>query len=123
MLDLYEYPELPREIQNLRNPDIVERIHREYVAAGAEIIQTNTMSGNRYRLAQYHLEDRVVPVVDPVYLSHWLGPDGVDRPSDVHERSLVRDLIREPPLEDVLRESRHEQAVLHLPDIYGLVEA
>lgn len=58
MLDLYEYPELPREIHNLRNPDIVERIHREYIDAGAEIIQTNTSSGNRLRLAQYHLDDR-----------------------------------------------------------------
>ena len=37
VLDLYEYPDLPHDIQNIRNPDIVERIHREYVDAGAEI--------------------------------------------------------------------------------------
>ncbi|MBM4160256.1 MAG: bifunctional homocysteine S-methyltransferase/methylenetetrahydrofolate reductase [Ignavibacteria bacterium] len=59
LLDLYEYQERPREIHNLRNPDIIERIHREYIAAGAEIIETNTFSGNRFRLAQYHLEDRL----------------------------------------------------------------
>lgn len=59
LLDLYEYPELPHEIQNLKNPEIVERAHREYIDAGAEIIQTNTFSGNRWRLSQFHLEDRM----------------------------------------------------------------
>jgi len=59
LLDLYEYPDLPHEIQNVNNPEIVERIHREYILAGAEIIQTNTFSGNRLRLSQFHLEDRL----------------------------------------------------------------
>ena len=59
LLDLYEYPDLPHEIQNIRNPDIVERIHREYREAGAEILQTNTFSGNRFRLAQFHIEDQI----------------------------------------------------------------
>lgn len=62
LLDLYEYPDLPHEIQNIRNPEIVERIHREYIDAGAEIIQTNTFSGNRLRLAQFHFEDQVVEI-------------------------------------------------------------
>lgn len=62
LLDLYEYPELPHEIQNLKNPDIIERIHREYIDAGAEIIETNTFGGNRYRLADFHLEDKVVEI-------------------------------------------------------------
>jgi homocysteine S-methyltransferase len=88
MLDLYEYPELPREIHNLRNPDIVERIHREYVDAGAEILQTNTSSGNRLRLAQYHLEDRAEEINrhaveiarraagDRAYVAGSVGPTG-----------------------------------------------
>lgn len=59
LLDLYEYPDLPHEIQNIRNPEIVQRIHEEYIDAGAEIIQTNTFSGNRLRLAQFHFEDQV----------------------------------------------------------------
>ena len=62
LLDLYEYPDLPHEIQNIRNPEIVERIHREYIDAGAEIIQTNTFSGNRLRLAQFHFEDQVLEI-------------------------------------------------------------
>jgi methionine synthase I (cobalamin-dependent)/5,10-methylenetetrahydrofolate reductase len=59
LLDLYEYPDLPHEIQNIQNPEIVERIHREYIDAGAEIIQTNTFSGNRLRLAQFHYENKI----------------------------------------------------------------
>jgi methionine synthase I (cobalamin-dependent)/5,10-methylenetetrahydrofolate reductase len=62
LLDLYEYSERPHEIQNIRNPDIVQRIHREYIDAGAEIIETNTFSGNRFRLTQFHLEDRIEEV-------------------------------------------------------------
>lgn len=62
LLDLYEYPDLPHEIQNIRNPEIVQRIHEEYIDAGAEIIQTNTFSGNRLRLAQFHFEDQVAEI-------------------------------------------------------------
>jgi methionine synthase I (cobalamin-dependent)/5,10-methylenetetrahydrofolate reductase len=59
LLDLYEYNELPHELQNIKNPDIVERVHREYIDAGAEIIQTNTFSANRLRLSQFHVEDKL----------------------------------------------------------------
>ena len=88
LLDLYEYDERPHEIENLRNPDIVERIHREYIEAGAEIIETNTFSGNRFRLTQFHLEDRIEEinrtavelarqaVGDRVYVAGSVGPTG-----------------------------------------------
>ena len=38
----------------------MQRIHREYILAGAEMIQTNTYGANRYKLAQYGLEDKTV---------------------------------------------------------------
>ena len=88
MLDVYEYPELPHEIQNVKNPGIVERIHREYIEAGAEIIQTNTFSGNRLRLMQFHLEDQTAALNragveiarraagDSVYVGGSVGPVG-----------------------------------------------
>jgi len=87
-LDLYEYDERPHEIQNLRNPDHVERIHQEYIEAGAEIIETNTFSGNRFRLAQFHLEDRIEEINraavalarraagDQTYVAGSVGPTG-----------------------------------------------
>lgn len=88
LLDLYEYEERPHEIQNLKNPDIIERVHREYIEAGAEIIETNTFSGNRYRLAQYHLDDKLEAINrsaveiarrmagDRVYVAGSVGPTG-----------------------------------------------
>src|SRR5256886_42277 len=44
---------------NLLQPDLVQAIHREYIAAGAEVIETNTFSANRVALAAYGLEKRV----------------------------------------------------------------
>ncbi len=41
----------------LRQPDLVRDIHREYVRAGAEIIETNTFGANQFKLAQYGLAD------------------------------------------------------------------
>jgi homocysteine S-methyltransferase len=108
LLDLYEYPELPHEIQNLKNPDIVERAHREYIEAGAEIIQTNTYSGNRLRLAQFHHEDKLVEINrrgveiaraaagDSVYVAGSVGPTGkLLEPVGKLKRSDVRDVFKE----------------------------
>jgi homocysteine S-methyltransferase len=44
---------------NVTQPDFIQQIHRDYIAAGAEIIETNTFGGNRYRLARHNLENRV----------------------------------------------------------------
>src|SRR5947209_3505304 len=44
---------------NLLQPDLVQSIHRAYIAAGAEVIETNTFSANRVALAAYGLEMRV----------------------------------------------------------------
>jgi methionine synthase I (cobalamin-dependent)/5,10-methylenetetrahydrofolate reductase len=37
-------------------PDLVSTIHREYIEAGADVIETNTFGANRFRLAEYGLE-------------------------------------------------------------------
>jgi methionine synthase / methylenetetrahydrofolate reductase (NADH) len=42
---------------SLRQPDLVKEIHREYVRAGAELIETNTFGANPRKLAQYGLTD------------------------------------------------------------------
>lgn len=44
---------------NLMNADLVRDVHREYVSAGADVIETNTFGANRYKLAPYGLEKRV----------------------------------------------------------------
>jgi len=43
---------------NLENPDILEEIAREYLGAGAEIIQTNTFGASPLKLEPYNLEDK-----------------------------------------------------------------
>src|SRR3972149_3585654 len=43
---------------NLTQPKLIEAIHREYVAAGAELIETNTFTANRHRLKKFGLEGR-----------------------------------------------------------------
>jgi len=44
---------------NLSQPDLVRSVHEAYVEAGADVIETNTFSANRYRLAAHGLEGMV----------------------------------------------------------------
>src|ERR1700690_3103660 len=46
------------EILNVTRPDVIRNIHREYLEAGADIIETNTFGGTRVALADNKLEDR-----------------------------------------------------------------
>ena len=44
---------------NLTNPDLVMEVHRDYVSAGADVIETNTFGANRFKLAPHGLEVKV----------------------------------------------------------------
>jgi methionine synthase I (cobalamin-dependent)/5,10-methylenetetrahydrofolate reductase len=44
---------------NLNHPKLVQAIHAEYVAAGADCIETNTFGANRFKLAAHGLESQV----------------------------------------------------------------
>jgi homocysteine S-methyltransferase len=44
---------------NLVNQDLVQQVHIDYINAGSDIIETNSFSGNRFRLAAYGLADQV----------------------------------------------------------------
>jgi 5-methyltetrahydrofolate--homocysteine methyltransferase len=46
------------EILNVTRPEVIEGIHRAYLEAGADIIETNTFGGARMTLADNKLEDR-----------------------------------------------------------------
>jgi methionine synthase I (cobalamin-dependent) len=48
------------ELWNVEQPDKVRAIHREYAAAGATVLTTNTFGGTRPRLEMHGLGDRVV---------------------------------------------------------------
>ena len=44
------------DVLSLTRPDVVEDIHRKYLVAGADIIETNTFSSQRISMADYHCE-------------------------------------------------------------------
>ena len=47
---------------NLARPDLVRDLHAAYLAAGADIVQTNTFDANRPRLARTGLQDSVAEI-------------------------------------------------------------
>ncbi|MEX0834317.1 MAG: bifunctional homocysteine S-methyltransferase/methylenetetrahydrofolate reductase [Actinomycetota bacterium] len=47
------------EAFNVEDPALVSAVHAEFVAAGAELIETNTFGANRFRLGPRGLDDRV----------------------------------------------------------------
>ena len=78
---------------NLTDPALVASVHRKYLEAGAEIIETNTFSANPYKLAEFNLQDRTMEINEAgvelarrvieasfredVYLAGAIGPLGV----------------------------------------------
>ncbi|ROI11463.1 homocysteine S-methyltransferase family protein [Epilithonimonas hominis] len=47
------------DLLSLTQPEVIEEIHRKYLLAGADIIETNTFSGTTIAMADYHMEDLV----------------------------------------------------------------
>ena len=44
------------DLLSLTRPDVIAEIHRRYLAAGADIVETNTFNANRISLADYGME-------------------------------------------------------------------
>ena len=80
------------EAINLYNPILVAEIHHAYIDAGADVIETNTFGANRFKLAEYGLQNEVRRVNEtavsiarrvihgsfkPVLLAGSIGPLGV----------------------------------------------
>ncbi len=81
----------PPELWNVEQPEIVRGIHAAYIAAGAQIILTNSFGGNRLRLKSHGLEARTVELnraaaglarleadraTAPVVVAGSIGPTG-----------------------------------------------
>jgi methionine synthase I (cobalamin-dependent)/5,10-methylenetetrahydrofolate reductase len=63
---------------NLTRPSLVSEIHADYVAAGAQIIETNTFGANRYKLGAFGVEDRVRKINEAgAELARRAAKDGV----------------------------------------------
>ena len=79
------------EMWNFEHPERVRQLHREFIAAGADIVLTNTFGGNRHRLKLHNEQGRVREInmaaaalaraeADaagrPVYVGGSMGPTG-----------------------------------------------
>jgi homocysteine S-methyltransferase len=78
---------------NLTHPELVRAIHRDYIRAGSEIIETNTFGASRFKLGEYGLSQSVSEINkagvqlaqdarqqnnrDDVYIAGAIGPLGV----------------------------------------------
>lgn len=78
---------------NLTQPNLVQQAHADYVAAGADLIETNTFGANRHKLAERGLADQLAAINtagvqlaraaiaqsgrDDVYVVGAIGPLGV----------------------------------------------
>src|SRR3989440_1914983 len=96
---------------NLSQPELISSIHREYINAGAQIIETNSFGANRAKLEAYNLEGQVRDINrsavrlarearevsgQPVFVAGAVGPTG--RPlqaPDEHRLSELRAIFRE----------------------------
>jgi 5-methyltetrahydrofolate--homocysteine methyltransferase len=50
------------DLLSITRPDIIKAIHREYLEAGADILETNTFSGTTIAQADYRMEDAVYDI-------------------------------------------------------------
>ncbi|MCP9764134.1 homocysteine S-methyltransferase family protein, partial [Lacihabitans soyangensis] len=50
------------DLLSITRPDVILAIHKEYLDAGADIIETNTFSGTTVAMADYHMEDLVYEI-------------------------------------------------------------
>jgi homocysteine S-methyltransferase len=74
---------------NLRTPEIVLEVHKQYVRAGAEILETNTYGANRVKLRSFAIDDELRDINmkavelarkaagDSVYVAGAIGPLGI----------------------------------------------
>jgi len=75
---------------NLQQPELIRTIHRDYVQAGADLIETNTFGANRCALARHGLVDqtadinraavelaRSVTAGHEVFVTGAVGPTGI----------------------------------------------
>lgn len=74
---------------NVSRPELVVDVHREYVSAGADVIETNTFGANRVKLGTFGLADSLrtinlegvrlarVAAGDSAYVAGSIGPLGI----------------------------------------------
>ena len=93
---------------NLSQPELIRTVHRDYVQAGADLIETNTFGANRLRLARHGLVEQATAINrtavelarsaagDRAYIAGAVGPTGVNFGiASQSERRLARFALAE----------------------------
>jgi methionine synthase I (cobalamin-dependent) len=73
----------PPELWNLEHPEIIRRVQRAYLAAGAQVLLTNTFGGNRLRLELHGRQDRVEQLNRTAAVLARVEVDAADHPAIV----------------------------------------
>ncbi len=101
---------------NLARPDLVLEIHRDYVAAGAQIIESNTFGANRELLRRYGAQDRLRDINRAgvrlarqaagraAYVAGSVGPTGTLAAKVTAERRAILDSVFKEQIEALLEE-------------------
>ena len=63
-LDDFQGHEGCNEILNVSRPDIVGAVHRAYLEAGSDLIETNTFGANLAALGEYGISDRIAELAE-----------------------------------------------------------
>jgi methionine synthase I (cobalamin-dependent)/5,10-methylenetetrahydrofolate reductase len=102
MLFSVNYEEL-----NLSRPEVVRKVHEEFLHAGADVIETNTFGANSLRLARHGIEDRVREInlaavrvateaaAGKAYVAGAIGPTGMISKGVEGEATRVRAAFKE----------------------------
>lgn len=96
---------------NLSQPELISGIHREYINAGAEIVETNSFGANKIRLAAHNLESKVRQINHraarlvqeardvtgrQIFIAGAVGPTGLPlQAPDEHRLHELRAIFRE----------------------------
>jgi len=96
---------------NLSRPDLVQRVHAEYVEAGADFIETNSFGANPFKLAKFGMADRMERINavsvdiarraagDKVLVAGSMGPLGIESPT-------VPEHLRQPAHDAFMAQAR-----------------
>ena len=70
------------DLLSLTQPDVIRKIHAEFIAAGADVIETNTFNAQAISLADYGLEDLSyeINLESAKLVREAIDADGDDRP-------------------------------------------
>ncbi len=113
------YPQdKPIEYANIINPELVLSIHRDYISAGADCIETNTFGANGFNLKDWGYEDLVEKINkagvrlakeasgEGTYVFASIGPIGKpigegfeisrDKATDIYKRQVISIMEEEP---------------------------